>query len=678
MHRVRFCELGSLTSNLLAVLLASIATVSSANDKTWKVAYDGEQSYEFTASSPVFSRFSPSGNLLAIACRDATIRLWDLQSGRELRRLVGHSRTPTSISFSPDEKRIVSCSIGDYPKGPFRVWSVATGECLYEQVCPPNTPFCKAITYAPSGRYIVAETTQHAPIGSNAGGSIDTFDAETFRKIKMLADCRMESRSLMFSTAGDKLLIGDSGANYGAALLDIRTNAIRRFPRHFGHEVISPDGRYVASNNHGEELVIFDTSTFTEIRRLRVPNKSEGFDFGDGMSNAVFSPDSQSIFAISKWFWLQLSIETGKVLQYGRIERSPKNTITISYNGLRLAETAQGIGVVLWDLSNNTRLTRLSCFPEDGRWAVETATGYYDHSDDLVPRFNSLPDKVSGQEYQQQYHDREVVKRMLAERPVTSKPNGMQPAVSPLASGRLFVLAVGVSEYDDPTLNLSFCHADAEAITAKFAKQKGVCFADVQAQVYTNKQATVTNIKEGLAWLQRSCTDKDVAVVLFSGHGLRAERGLYYVTHEANLNGIQYTCLNWETVAESLEQTKANQVLFLSDVCHAGAFGKSDLLPQQELAEKLRRSKGVMVFTSSQGDESSFERPEWGHGAFCRSILDALDGKADTNKSGDITVAELTKSVTDQVVEITNGQQHPMLAEVDSSDPNLVIARSVD
>ena len=193
----------------------------------------------------------------------------------------------------------------------------------------------------------------------------------------------------------------------------------------------------------------------------------------------------------------------------------------------------------------------------------------------------------------------------------------------------------------------------------------------------TNKQATVTNVKEGLAWLKRSCTPADVAIVLFSGHGVRKEKGLYYVTHEGNMNGVQFTCLNWETIATALRDTQARQVLFLADACHAGAFGDSDLAPQKELAASLRKTAGVMVFSSSRKDEVSLERHEWGHGAFVAAILEGLNGTADLNGDGKITIAELQTTVTERVLEMTDDQQHPDIPRLGEFDPNLVIAKPV-
>ena len=48
--------------------------------------------------------FSPDGKLLASASLDKTIRVWDVNKGTEIRKLVGHERCVASVVFSPTER----------------------------------------------------------------------------------------------------------------------------------------------------------------------------------------------------------------------------------------------------------------------------------------------------------------------------------------------------------------------------------------------------------------------------------------------------------------------------------------------------------------------------------------------------------------------------------------------
>lgn len=745
-----------------------------------------------STSEPLIARFSPDSKLLAIGCKDGSIRLWSLESGQEVRRLIGPNIDVdghvTSIAFSPDGKRIISCTKDAYPISPIRVWSVATGELLFEHTSKKD--FATAVTFHPQDDFFAAEIQKIDFAGSIGAATVETFSSKTFKPLEHLSTLPYGyTGRLKFSPDGRFLVFGETGLKeLGAKLLNLRNGKVSEFQKGVYKLVFSPSGNLAAGITESLEVVVLDAISGAEIRRFAVPQTEIGTPLGREFRQVLFGTVENSIVATTDKYWLELDVPSGQLNCFHQLHSRAEGHIELSPDGNQLVEVAGYYETILWNRKSGEPVARLHCVRASNQWAIETPSGYYQHSEDVKPTLKGMPRSQDSNAFIERYRNSVMVSRLLggmsledAERlpenncpptisiriqdtqqdfatiaveasattseavlrqvdvaidgriwreshagekspqvaglvvPTTAKtdwhkkqkfeikvpfPAGSNAAkiqgiatdtlgqeatsrtltivrpvpVAPVP-GRLFVLAVGVSEYDDPSLKLQFSHADAEELAATLLMQKGLAFGDVQVQVYVNKQATVTNLKEGLAWLQRSCTASDVAVILFSGHGVQKERGLYYVTHEANLNGVQYTCLNWETVAETLSNTKARQILFLTDVCHAGSFAKSDLIPQQELATKLQQKAGVMVFASSRGDEKSLELKVWGHGAFVRSLLDGLDGKADLNGDGNITIAELQKSITAQVIQMTGDRQHPELPDLGRYAPDLVIAK---
>lgn len=45
---------------------------------------------------------SPNGMYLATGSRDKTVKIWDRQTGLEIRTLVGHEHTINALDFSPN------------------------------------------------------------------------------------------------------------------------------------------------------------------------------------------------------------------------------------------------------------------------------------------------------------------------------------------------------------------------------------------------------------------------------------------------------------------------------------------------------------------------------------------------------------------------------------------------
>jgi small GTP-binding protein len=70
--------------------------------------------------------FSPDGKRALIGGDDITVRLWDIETGRCLRVLEGHTKTVHGVAWSADQRRAIS---GSNDKT-VRLWDVETGRCI--------------------------------------------------------------------------------------------------------------------------------------------------------------------------------------------------------------------------------------------------------------------------------------------------------------------------------------------------------------------------------------------------------------------------------------------------------------------------------------------------------------------------------------------------------------------
>jgi len=72
--------------------------------------------------------FSADGKTLATASReDQAVRLWDTESGQLKAKLEGHARGVTTLAYSPDGKKLVTGS----SDGKTRLWDAQTGKLVW-------------------------------------------------------------------------------------------------------------------------------------------------------------------------------------------------------------------------------------------------------------------------------------------------------------------------------------------------------------------------------------------------------------------------------------------------------------------------------------------------------------------------------------------------------------------
>jgi hypothetical protein len=94
--------------------------------------------------------FSPDGKTLATAGYDRLIKIWDVETGQELRTLRDHSDSIYALAFSPDGNFLVSVSADRAVK----VWEVASGRRLY--TLSDATDWLYAVAFSPDGKHLAA------------------------------------------------------------------------------------------------------------------------------------------------------------------------------------------------------------------------------------------------------------------------------------------------------------------------------------------------------------------------------------------------------------------------------------------------------------------------------------------------------------------------------------------
>ena len=229
---------------------------------------------------------------------------------------------------------------------------------------------------------------------------------------------------------------------------------------------------------------------------------------------------------------------------------------------------------------------------------------------------------------------------------------------------KLYVLAVGISQYQDTELRLGFAAKDALDFALVWNDQKDRMYSGVEVRSYTDAQATKGNILDGLEWIQRQVTQKDVAVLFFAGHGINDPSGVFYfLPVDVDLERLKRTGISQSDITSTVAAITGKVLVFI-DACHSGnLMGKTKrrgvVVTSAVVNELASAETGAVVFSSSAGRQYSQENPEWGNGAFTKGVVEGIRGKADFKSTGRITVNMLDLYISERVKELTKGEQTP-------------------
>jgi len=227
---------------------------------------------------------------------------------------------------------------------------------------------------------------------------------------------------------------------------------------------------------------------------------------------------------------------------------------------------------------------------------------------------------------------------------------------------KLYVLAVGVSSYEEADLQLGFAAKDARDFARALTGQKGGLYRDVTARILTDKLATKDDILDGLDWLQKETTSKDIAMVFLAGHGVNDQAGIYYyLPVNANPEKLKRTGVAFSDIKNTVASLAGKAILFV-DTCHSGNVmgtrrGAADI--NAVVNELASAENGAVVFASSTGRQYSLEDKSWGNGAFTKALVEGVGGRADYSGKGKITINMLDLYLSERVKELTGGKQTP-------------------
>lgn len=224
--------------------------------------------------------FSPDGRFVLSAAKDATVRLWDVAQGLEIRRFQGHTDAVYSVAFTPDGQKALSASRDTT----IRIWDVHASSRTRSpvlKVLRGHTDAVWCVVVSPDGRLAVSASHDL---------TMRLWDIERGKEIGQLHDW---VNDMAFSPDGHTLISGSVAGVVRLWDIDERRERMRfNAPLDPVWSVaFSPDGKTALTGSQGASMRLWDVATGEEIRHFN--------GHSDAVSSVAYSPNGTMLLSAS-------------------------------------------------------------------------------------------------------------------------------------------------------------------------------------------------------------------------------------------------------------------------------------------------------------------------------------------------------------------------------------------
>jgi TonB family protein len=232
----------------------------------------------------------------------------------------------------------------------------------------------------------------------------------------------------------------------------------------------------------------------------------------------------------------------------------------------------------------------------------------------------------------------------------------LKPEVIKRASARDAVaIIIGIQDYKRVP-KAEFANNDAKEFYEYAIRALGI--KPEKIKMLLDDEADEVNIVKAFEnWLPIQVNkDKTDIYVFFSGHGLPAPDGksLYFLPHGVDKELLSRTAVSQNDIVNALSNAKPKSVTMFIDACYSGQSRVGDVLVANAKPVSLKSDANsyppnFTVITASANDQISSSSPELKHGIFSFYLMKGMEGEADANRDGKITVGEMQDYLSDKV-----------------------------
>ena len=233
------------------------------------------------------------------------------------------------------------------------------------------------------------------------------------------------------------------------------------------------------------------------------------------------------------------------------------------------------------------------------------------------------------------------------------------------------------------------------APSADFANNDASVFYDYARRALGVKQENIKLLLDDKAdaaevlrsfksWLPtRVSAGKTDVYVFYSGHGLPSEDGnsLYFMPHEVDRDYLERTAVTQKEVVSAIERLDPRSVTMFIDSCYSGQSrtGETLLAGARPISVAQRQTAAFpgnfTVISASAPDQISSSSPDLKHGIFSYYLMRGMEGEADSNSDGQITIAEMQGYLVKNVGRRAMGMNRTQQPQVVGDQSRVLVGR---
>ncbi len=586
---------------------------------------------------------SPDYRTVVSSGEDRSLDLWDIQSGRRIRRLKGYVQPALAVEAMPDGKHIL---IGSLHKN-MAMWDITTGRLVRSFARSYDV---NHIDISDDGKYLVttAVDTRFFKLWNVRTGNIlgtymekndnivwVKFDEDPKYILAETADGTLKKWSKdekkikktlkeSYSDYDDRLTSGSTQIKLSETNLSVNISGESVInDKQLGNitdAVFSIKGDLVFTTNTMGELTIYNVQQKKKIISMAL---IDDFDFitytpdyyytsSKGAANALAFREGEEIIPFEQMEILynrpdivaeRLGGSSDKLIasykkaydkrmkrlgySEGVVENIVLPKVDIDASKYPLATTESSFGYDVSASDPNTNLDRLNIYvndvPVNGFSGIDIST----ESSRSVQKHVNI-DLSAGLN--------EIKTVAVNERGIESIPHVMEINYeAPYRKPDLYIASIGVSKYENEAYNLSFAAKDATEVAAFFAHTD--IYGHVYPQVLTDEKATSENVKNLVNFLSRAKTD-DIVIVFIAGHGvLDKDYNYFFATYNMDFSNPSDGGMPYEDLEGLIVNLSCRNKLLFMDTCHSGELDTDEV---EEVKTNAKRS-GKVAFRSGGG-----------------------------------------------------------------------------